>query len=285
MGVRDVMRSWVLFFGMGIGCLGQGVWAVDALTPLVEELEQALAKSPSEAQIEAKLKVLFPKMVSSLETDAEASGQKALWGQSLNFDENAKKTIVPPAALDAVLRLAKAPCRMGIVVHAGFMHTYGYLLSNLETPFGYKRNRWLQGEIERGLNLPPGQLSPSPAKGTLFGNVTELLASVAIDRKYKATRIVEKLLAGPHTLEIFTDLVPFLNTPTEPKASNHLLVYSYLDSREKGQKLVTAFPVNQDFVTRSLEPSRFGDKVSITVRYNAYIEGVQTGRGRRSLQD
>ena len=108
-----------------------------------------------------------PRIARQLEVDAGRSRCLAAWGTSANFDENARDTIVEPAILDEIGRRSGVAIRDGEVCHAGLLHTYGYLFSTLETPYGFKRERWLQSTIERGLQFETGTLRAIPAAGTL----------------------------------------------------------------------------------------------------------------------
>ena len=67
--------------------------------------------------------------------DQEPSPLLALWGRSVNADENTGETIVHPAILAAIGALAGVPMR-GRFVQAGLQHTYGYLFSLIDTPYG-----------------------------------------------------------------------------------------------------------------------------------------------------
>src|SRR6185312_10106073 len=68
----------------------------------------------------------------------ECRGLLSLWGRSRNVDEFVEQAIVHPAILRVIGQLTGVPMR-GRIVHAGLEHTYGYLFSLIETPFGYKR--------------------------------------------------------------------------------------------------------------------------------------------------
>lgn len=271
------MRYFVFTIALFLSLLSRA----DELTDRVAELERVADSSPSE--LREKLESLFPQLVAQLEQDAKSPEMKAAWGRSQNFDEGVKATIVRPAIMDLVLKIARGPARDGKIVHAGLEHTYGYLLSNLNTSFGYKRERWTKGEIERGFGLPSGHLGPSPAKGTLLSNLTPFLEDIAIRGARKGRRIVETVNDGDRTVIIYTDLIPFTEGPRDRRANSHLLVYSYSDSREEGQKLVTAFPVNDGFVTDLVKPKKLGPSVAISLRYNAYLDGFEGGKGERRL--
>jgi hypothetical protein len=244
---------------------------------------------------------LLPEFKKQLVLDSKHEHLKALWDQSLNYDEYAKDTIVHPAILDLLTETLQIAPREGILVHAGMEHIYGYLFSVLKTPFGYKRARWVRDDIETGFELPRGALGPTPTSGTMFTNVTYFIGQIALKddatalqslreegtevlpevlnfnfSRLQPIRLEETVFAPPDTrrvVKLRTDLVPFLNQHSE-RLNSHLLIYSVLDLAHMGAKLVTAFPVDPAFVNRVLNPETLGENKPITTRYNAHIEGV-----------
>lgn len=145
----------------------------------------------SRVSTEEMLASLLPQLDRQLKIDAQLEGYKSLWGQSLNYDEYAKEEIVEPKVLDAIFKEAKAPKRDDRVVHAGLEHTYGYLFSNLKTPFGYKRARWVRGDIESGFGLPRGTLGPATKEGTLFSNLTYFAGKIAFRDEPSRLKAIE----------------------------------------------------------------------------------------------
>jgi hypothetical protein len=267
------------------------------------------------------LRTTLPALCHKMDVDSNLSAYKELWGKSLNFDQDAKKTIVNPEVLKnlAVLfgspdyaEMAKTPGGTS-VTHSGFAHTYGYLFSNAKTQYGFKRERWVRGEMEKGFGMPEGPLHPLPPRGTLFSNATYFFGKIAFrqepDRlrmlskhagqvspairnlslgKLKLIRIVEtiQMKSGSESdrkVEFRTDLVPF----THPSGSTntHMLIYSIHDSTESGAQLITGFPVTSNFVTMLTNPIGVGEGKSIQLRYNAYVEGVwgRTFTGSRKI--
>jgi hypothetical protein len=254
-----------------------------------------------------------PDFSKRLDTDAKNTGRaKALWGRSLNFDEGAKATIIPEPVIDAILVRARVRPRgyrveselAPRVVHAGVEHTYGYLLSNLKTPYGFKRLRWVRPDIEKGFALAEGAISPAPKDGGLLANVTYFAGRIAFrdDSKSdkKARRILESMrgvsknirdfpyeslrgrrlretlsLGKGRTLEIRTDFVPFTAASGEATGGNaELLVYSVRDTAESLPYLLTAFPIAKGFSDGALDPKNLGADKPIMTRYNLYVPGV-----------
>lgn len=245
------------------------------------------------------LKQESPSLTRELVANSSLTDWKALWGESINFDELAKGSIVDPSILNAMAKLFGVPSPHGravgpvnrLISHAGMEHTYGYLFSLLHTAFGYKRARWVQGEIEKGFGVTAGLFSPTPGSGTLFTNVTYFAGKIAFRdlplhsrrldlgsgvaapelTKFDFTRL--KPIRVEETTQSYvlrTDLVPFL----EPSGGgdSYWLVYSVVDPN--GPRLVTAFPVAQSFVNTVTDPTTMGDGKPIITRYNAYVEGL-----------
>jgi hypothetical protein len=129
--------------------------------------------------IAAKFFELLPEMKEILKSDSQRIDMKSLWGTSLNTDEHAHTEIVNPEIILMLSQEVGVPLPDGERVFAGIEHTYGYLFSTLNTNFGHKRLRWIQGELEDGLVLPKGTLGPFPQEGTLFGNATYFFGRIA----------------------------------------------------------------------------------------------------------
>jgi hypothetical protein len=290
------------------------------------------------------LSKLLPDLDSALKSDAKRQAWKRLWGQSINFDELANGTIVDPAILqvlgeklkimaplelhhiraekslegpDVVLR-SQVPATLDPaghqLAHAGMEHTYGYLFSTLKTQFGYKRARWVDGEIERGFGLTPGLLGPRPAEGTLFSNVTFFIGHIAFRNEPPKAALLGKSLKGlpsipvalsefrfselkpvrldetveakdlsgdVRTVILHTDLVPFSKVA---QPNSHLLVYSVTDPSHGGTLLITAFPVAQGFVDMVLKADGLGEGKPVKSRYNAFVEGVSGVAGLKGTR-
>ncbi len=249
---------------------------------------------------------------------------RELWGHSLNFDENAKTIIIEPAILETVSQSIGVPSPAapvegvnGAIAHAGAQHTYGYLFSIEKTPFGFKRARWVRDDIEAGFGLPRGTIGPSPKKGSLFTNVSYLLARLSMqdDRhahtienvvapavpkalrnypfsKLEGQRLEERVEIGSRVIVIRTDFFRFPNAPTvtpgAPAPNSELLVYSVRDSEDHDRvRVISAFPVADSFAAGVFAPAQMGDKQSIVTKYNAYVAGLTgkaiTGSRKRSV--
>lgn len=257
-------------------------------------------------RIEAEL----PELYNSMNADSKPGTWLAAWGRSINFDEGKKAIIVNPKViyqLDTLFHQKTLKVQGKQIAHAGVEHTYGYLLSNLQTAYGFKRARWVHGILDRGFGLPTGTLAPLPLQGTLLSNVTYFAGQIAFHgdpaslalikniqgasaavmnfdySKLKPIRLVETVQTKTGPVEIRTDFVPFLS---KVETNSHWLIYSIYDGRKgaaKNSQLITAFPVEASFVENALKPEQLGDDQPITTRYNAYVEGITftTQKGTR----
>lgn len=259
-----------------------------------------LARAQEEGRALAPLlEALLPDIARQLKADHAQEALKGLWGESINFDELAKSTIVPVGVLAALESAFGAPKTEapGRRAHAGLEHTYGYLLSTLKTPFGFKRARWVSGGLERGLGLPAGTLGPGPKEGTLFANATVLAGRIALrddepsqaalkdagaaaskavtDYDYGALEVtrLEERAAG---VTLRSDVVR-LPHPAGP--DTHLLVYSVSESSAGRPRLITMFPIAEAFAKRLADPSGAGP-CAVKARYNAFVKRLGAGETR-----
>ncbi|MFO0969251.1 MAG: hypothetical protein U0793_27155 [Gemmataceae bacterium] len=255
----------------------------------------------------AVLRRLCPEIHRQIRSDARRPQFLRLWGRCVNIDENAGAVIVHPAILRLIGALAGTPMRPPIV-HAGLEHTYGYLFSLIDTPYGRKRDRWLSTAIERGFGLDPTSFDAAPWHGTLLGNVTWFLAHVVLRRHPRVLRRLEdeqdavapdvrtlayegltvrRIVEEPEGLSVrlLTDLIDFPRPPADTTAESTLLAHAVQHGR-RPPRLLTMFPMRPQAVEELLASVRLG-AVEIRTRYNAYLRGL-TGKprtGRRYLQN
>jgi hypothetical protein len=264
--------------------------------------EAALAMAAAAARgrsVVSVLKRLCPEVSRQIVRDGRYPGLLALWGRSVNVDEIVGQTIVHPAILRAIGSLAGVPMG-GRAVHAGLEHTYGYLFSTIQTPYGFKRDRWLSPDVARGFGLELSLLSDRPQTGTLLANVTWFAGRIAFRDRPRllarlqdnaeavapdliqhtvdpqdVCRIVEEAVLPGKTgrvVSLVTDLVPFPQPP-EGDGSNTLLIYSAQDGTRTGRRLITCFPVGPQFVRELCASVPAEGEVEVRPRYNAYIPG------------
>jgi hypothetical protein len=265
-------------------------------------------RTGSEALTLEKMRQDVPELFARMESDVTHDAWIGLWGRSQNYDELAKETIVDVGILDRLAIHLKTLPRNGKIVHAGMEHTYGYLFSTLQTAYGYKRARWVRSDLEDGFGLPRGTLGPLPSRGSLLTNLTYFMGRISLWdeskeqklRLRKLEAIVEpglvrypwKSLRVMRLEERFenhggdpseraaaivalrTDLVEFprLDPGKKGAGNSHLLIYSIHDPRfSPNYQLITAFPVNQAFVDRTIDTAKNKPNEPIVVRYNAFV--------------
>lgn len=244
----------------------------------------------------ADLEQASPSLSKQIAHDSREIALKALWGKSINYDELANAIIIDPAILKTLASAFRVKLTDAMLAehlsHAGMEHTYGYLFSNLKTSFGYKRARWVHGDIERGFGLPVGTFGPQAPEvsgGTLFSNVTYFFGRIAFHDDAGALKILENHSGGvAKALREFNYLLlkPVRFEETIPSkgvvlrtdlvvnlwGKSYLLVYSVVTNGKP--RLITGFPVDQGFVDSLLSKDELGTGKPITTRYNAYVEGV-----------
>jgi hypothetical protein len=293
--------AWRLLWGRSINFdeLANGVIVHPAiLSALARQLKMPLEKTAfthAKAAPHSKIKQAAEK---------SAAVESAMNDFKERTSENSK-SLIPPGPLDDAGHQ---------VVPAGLEHTYGYLFSVLKTSFGYKRARWVDGEIARGFGLPEGLLGPRPAEGSLFSNVTYFAGSIAFRDEpsrlqalkahtqglpkalsefefgtLKPVRLEETVEArdleqeegkagDTRTVVLRTDLVPFTQArageDAPASANTHLLIYSVKDPSRGGSVLISAFPVTTSFVGTVLKADDLGEGKPIKSRYNAFVAGV-----------
>jgi hypothetical protein len=266
------------------------------------------------AEIESVFKAHAPGLLSSLSQDLKQGvALTDLWTTSVNVDENTGHTIVHPPLLRFLtesLGLAERPTPKA---HAGLQHTYGYLFSTELTAYGFKRERWISGAIQKGLGLTTDFGLLSSLSGgkhlSLLSQVSLLLGSFALTddaqaqaelsilrsqapkdlqaldpARFPRKRIREKFTIGERAIEIRTDLIELAAFKEAPPNARFLLVYSI---RENGRsRLVTGFPVSEGSALDLLKPENFGEGKTIKSRYNASIEGMSAPvTGSRTLEN
>ena len=217
------------------------------------------------AELRSILESQRPSLLRQIEADAANPDVFAAWSQSSNIDAGAKQPVVKPELLQALGELAGQPVDMkNCVANAGLLHTYGYLLSNVKTPFGFKRARWTNGNLERGLGLPRGHLSPKPRTGSLLSNLT----GVFREERTGGFTLTETMPEPGITLN--TTLINFVPEaqPQDGKGDSAALFYSCRVKDE--MRFVTAFPVGGWMIGKIRKSARRSE-ATVQSRYNAVI--------------
>ena len=255
--------------------LAAAVPSYDAYAKLYERL----MNGESAAQLEDVL----PGLAAHLKTANEVSAK--YWTDSTPFDEVAKEFILPDKVLDA---LSIRHIITGGVVHvpAGLMHTYGYLFSQLKTPYGLKGKRWIESRLDERLGLPAGTFGPLAPKGEFSSNVTTAFLKLTGERPFlpsaakirlssKAVGSVEQKVTWRtqdgkiEKASVFTHLVALKPLSGFETKDEYLLIYSLV--RDGRRRLVTGFPVNDDFAA-SIMKNPAGKSAAFVPRFNLYID-------------
>ncbi len=273
------------------------------------EVTRTIEGMEDPARIKEAIEAGIPGFLRQLEQDHETPLLFQLWGMSRNIDESHLSTgrrTVSPAVLKALNSIWNVNYDSSYIYgHAGLTHTYGYLLSNLETPFGHKRLRYTRNEIEAGFGLPAGLFSGRPPKGTLFSNLTLFAGKIAFRDHEPAVKLLDEaigqigrtapleLLSYPFgslkvrrlvewtrndqfTLELRTDIVTFPR-PNTAGRNTALLIYSVVykkDGKDRARpRLITVFPVDAGFANNLFKADGLGDRVPFKLKYNASVQG------------
>lgn len=231
-----------------------------------------------------------PSVLEQIMKDSKDEKLVDFWGQSLNFDSTVKKTIVDAK----ILADLQAPFKIendNYKVHAGIIHTYGYLFSIIETPYGYKRKRWIEPTLNFGFGLNGQSLSPFAIEGGLLSNVTYFMGALAFtnERKnqlshlknvasevsafdYSKIKKIRLIESSPELMIITT----FVKLPKKLAGdeNDYLLIYSVINPSDKTEKLITAFPVTESSFKKTTAANELGINKSISLRYNGYVEGL-----------
>ncbi len=232
-----------------------------------------------------------------------------LWGQSRNIDDNTGTEIVSPAVLNLLGTLTGFSMESP-VPHAGIQHTYGYLFSLIETPYGRKRDRWVSSSLEDVLGLRRPTFSPVATEGTLLLNLTYFLGRILyrgrpteiaclrrnrhlVDsalpqfnyRQQRYHRIIEEMGKGNSKIRTLTDLLP-LNNSLDPENFQGLLIYGIEELATQKLSLITTFPISKETFQGLLSlPS--GRKVVVQLKYNAYAKNIlrEPTLGKRTIHN
>lgn len=267
--------------------------------------EDAFWNAITRATIKNKMNILDvladndPALLEQIFTDSKDPLLPQFWGMSLNFDSNANKTIVDEKILkdlQAIFSIQNDNQK----VHAGVIHTYGYLFSIIDTPYGYKRKRWIDPTLNTGFSLSSQALSPFTIEGGMFSNVTYFAGRIVFKSEERQTQLAalknvanevftfnySKLKKFRLEEEIDTHIlvITFVEIPKKTDQNDYLLIYSTVNKLNHEEKLITAFPVNKETFQKTTVPSELGENKKITLRYNAYLERPeQSFKGTRKL--
>ena len=255
--------------------------------------------------VRAVLKKCCPHIYQQVQCLKTNRAMSDLWARCVNCDDITGQQIVAAPILRLLSELSGIALRARItprVVHAGLQHTYGYLFSLIETPYGYKRDRWTEPDVERGMQISTPSLRATPTEGTLLTNVTWFIGQIAFRdqpqrmdtlhnhtehvakaivnypyAKLQGQRIIEKVYnvsANLSEVTIYTDLIAFPKQPKNAEAENTLLVYSIQTGKTTLPRLITAFPTTGNYAKQLMEQETKGNQVPIQLLYNGYAPGM-----------
>lgn len=239
-----------------------------------------------------------PALFNQILTDAKDPYLPMFWGQSYNFDSGAKKTIVDHKIMKE-LQGAFNIRNDNNIVHAGIIHTYGYLFSVIDTPYGYKRKRWIAPTLNYAFHMEENSLSPEALEGGMLSNITYFAGNIVFKDKTELklmknvsnevftfdyslleTTRVEEILPE---ITLVTTLVK-LPRKKEKEENDYLLIYSSVSKKLNKEQLITVFPVNEESYKKITAKEGLGPNQKITLRYNAYLEGLgRELKGTRKL--
>lgn len=229
-----------------------------------------------------------PALYNQILKDSKDPYLPMFWGQSLNFDSGAKKQIVDEKIISDLQALFNIK-NDNKIVHAGVMHTYGYLFSTITTPYGYKRKRWIEPTVSAAFGLEGNSFSPETIDGGLLSNVTYFSGMLSFKNKTELSLLKNvsnevftydyaKLSVDRVEEEIkgYTLVTTLVRYPVKLMVadSDYLLIYSTVNHQTNKELLVTAFPINAEAYGKIIDKSAMGLNQKITLRYNAYLDGV-----------
>lgn len=242
-----------------------------------------------------------PGLLDQIVTDAKDPMLLMFWGESLNFDSNVKKMIVDEKII-ADLQGAFGIKNNNLQVHAGIIHTYGYLFSTLKTPYGYKRERWIAPTLNIAFDFTGQALSPKTIEGGLLSNVTFFAGKLAFRSQQNLTQLAAlknvanevftfdfqklKKIRLEEEVENYVIVTTFIKFPKKSldEKNDYMLVYSTLNKLNGEEKLITVFPVTGETLAKTTAPSELGQNKTISLRYNAYVKNLATKlTGQRRL--
>ncbi len=176
-------------------------------------------------------------ILNQIDIDAE-EGRFGAWGLSTVIDSGVGEPIIPRNQFDA-LHFAAGLEADWPVGNAGLLHVYGYLLSTLKTPYGYKRDRWVGGTLAAALRVPADFFLPERAEEddeTVLQRVTDTVLPHLEDPNADYFDVLTFDDRMPSSDTFFRTTV-VQDGPADPAA----LVYGIHDGVR--MRVITAFPL------------------------------------------
>lgn len=242
--------------------------------------------------LDKNLSIYHPKLLAQINLDSKDPYLLMFWGKSYNTDASGNETIVNEDLLK-VLHQKFNSYTTGKSAHAGIIHTYGYLFSLLDTPYGFKRKRWVDQSLNQAFSFENLSLSPDSLDGGLLSNLTYFIGMITLKNKtnlqllknvsQEIKRYDYDGLKIFHLIEKTKDVIIKTSFVTFPKKisnedNSYLLIYTIFDLKLDKEFLITAFPVNQKTFLNAQDIKNLGKNKSISLRYNAahdqFVEGT-----------
>ncbi len=227
-----------------------------------------------------------PSLLTQIEKDSQDPYLLMFWGRSSNLDASNNKIIVDEKILNQIYKKFNF-YPTGSKAHAGIIHSYGYLFSNLMTPYGYKRKRWIDRSLNEAFSFQGESLSPQTSQGSLLSNLTYFAGMITLKNKTSLQLLKNvspevmrfdydnlKIAVLEEKTEQFTIKTTFVSYPKVLAADDnrHLLIYTIEDNKLGVESLITAFPVNEKTFLNSQKAGDLGKNKAIVLRYNATVE-------------
>lgn len=173
-------------------------------------------------------------VASHLRADA-AADRFSSWGLSTVVDEHVGRPVVPRSLFEELHALAGVKARFPLG-NAGVLHVYGYWFSTVVTSYGYKRDRWQDGELAQALGCAPDAFHLDAETGTTpLQRVTAAVSPLLRHPSTASGGWADADVGGLHTRTVLH---------RAPGAAQTALCYG-LDSGD-GMRLITTFPVAGD---------------------------------------
>ncbi|MFF7293066.1 amino acid deaminase [Microbacterium sp. NPDC008134] len=167
--------------------------------------------------------------------DDRASGRFAAWGPSTVIDENTGTAVIARPLFEELHRRAGLAATWPIG-NAGLMHCYGYLLSLEVTPYGLKRDRWVEGALAHACGLTADAFHPWHEGPTLLARATAAASAVLAHPAASATAEID----GRET-----------RLALSSEAGSAALTYAVAPTPGGAHLLVTMFPVAEASAPRT----------------------------------
>lgn len=165
-------------------------------------------------------------------------GLLAAWAASTVIDEFTRVPSITQDLFDA-LHESGGVSAVFPAGHAGIIHVYGYWFSTVPTPFGYKRDRWADGQLARALGLPSHAfLLDERGEHTLLSRVTAAVSPV-LQSPPESVHLAEARIDGCQYRLVLSRM---------QNDGPHALIYGVRDAEaaSPGFQIITTFPFAGD---------------------------------------